>query len=210
MGILARLFGRRPSKPAVITPAKPPETVPARPPRRSYTVKLPGGVVETRYTDRWTGTFDDWVAEMEAKLGPEELIPALEKVTIDTTALRALDLRDLPSTRFRIVGSSYCVTEDERALYGGTDYLLKREPDNGSDANAVAVFGQGRKVGYLSAAKAASLAELLDGLDFDAFQVGGTSVLGNSIRLWVDVPKVAALRLFVAGLGESEPQGTEA
>ena len=204
MGILARLFGRTPSKPAVTAPAKPPETVPAHAPRRSYMVKLPRGVVETRYTDPSNGTFDDWVAEMEAKRSPEELIPEMEKVTIDTTALRALDLRDLPSMRFRIVGLSYCVTEDERALYGGTDYLLKREPDNENDINAVAVFGQGRKVGYLSAAKAVSLASLLDEVDFDVFQVGGTSVLGNSIRLWIDIPKAAALRRYVASLVEPE------
>lgn len=162
-------------------------------------MRLPGGVVETRFVEPSTGTFDDWVAEMEAKRTPEEPLRVVESVTIDESGLLTLDLRQVPSSRFRIVGSAYCVTEAERAEFGATDYLLKREPDNENDTNAVAVFGKGRKVGYLSAAKAAAIAATLDGLGFEVYQVGGTAVLGNSVRLWVDIPKSADLRLFVAG-----------
>lgn len=63
--------------------------------------------------------------------------------------------------------------------------------------NAVAVYGKDRKVDYLSEAKAAALAAIVDPLDgVDAYLVGGTSVLETSIRLWVDLPRVPALRTF--------------
>ena len=89
------------------------------------------------------------------------------------------------------------MSDRERAKYGGTEYALVREPNNPHDSDAVAVYGKGRKVGYLSAAKAAAVAPSLDAMGAGAYRVGGTSVQGNSIRLWVDVPKVPGLREFV-------------
>jgi hypothetical protein len=117
---------------------------------------------------------------------------------VDFAKLRVVDLTGLDSIRTRIRGSMYAITDAERRRYSGSDYLLIREPDNPADSNAVAVYGRGRRVGYVSTAKAAMLAPLLDGLDGDAFKVGGagTGEVGNS-RLWVDLPKVDALRAFV-------------
>ena len=108
--------------------------------------------------------------------------------------LRVADLASLESVRTRIKGSAYWVTDKDRRRYGGSEYLLIREPENEADASAVAVYGKGRKVGHLSAARAASLAPLLDRLDADAFRVTGAGTSPNSIVLWVDVPKVGALR----------------
>lgn len=127
----------------------------------------------------------------------EELENPVKVETFDSGGLRVLDLRELPSTRLRIKGSANWVTDLERGTFGGTEYLLVREPKNRFDKSAVAVHGKGRKVGYVSAAKAAALAPILDPLPFDAFQVSGTSVIENSIRLWVDIPKIVELRQFV-------------
>ena len=121
----------------------------------------------------------------------------IKVATVDPSSLRVLDLREVPSTRMRIKGSANWVTAEERSAFGGTGYLLVREPNNEHDSCAVAVYGKGRKVGYVSATKAAALAPILDPLQFDAFSVGGTSVIENSIRLWVDMPKLPDLRQFV-------------
>ncbi|MFE4078262.1 HIRAN domain-containing protein [Paenarthrobacter sp. YIM B13468] len=115
-------------------------------------------------------------------------------------ALSILDLTGIKSTRTRIVGLSYWVPDAGRAKHGGTEYLLLREPKNEWDADAVAVYGKGRKVGHLSAAKAAALAPIFDALDYDAFRVGGASVSPNSSNLWVDLPALPALRSFVKSM----------
>lgn len=107
------------------------------------------------------------------------------------------DLRHLPSTRYRIRGSAFVVSDANRKRLGGGRYQLVREPENRHDACAVAIYGQGQKVGYVSAKKAASLAPLLDRLGDVAFVVGGAGVVSNSIRLWVDLPHLPELRAFV-------------
>lgn len=116
--------------------------------------------------------------------------------TIDPSTIEVTDLTELPSIRTRIKGSAYSVTDTERARYGGTEYLLVREQDNPTDLNAVAVYGNGHRVGYLSQARAASTSPLLAQLPGDAFRVTGTGTTMNSIILWVDVPRVDALRKF--------------
>lgn len=50
----------------------------------------------------------------------------------------------------------------DREAYSGREYPLVREPENKHDSNAVAVYGRGRKVGYLSTAKAAGVGPELD------------------------------------------------
>jgi hypothetical protein len=129
----------------------------------------------------------------------------VKKVVLDEPGLSILDLRELPSGRFRIVGSSFWVTDAGRYKHGGKDYLLVRETKNKWDENAVAVYGKGRKVGHLSEAKAAALAPILDQLTFDAYRVGGAPPADNSIRMWVDIPAVPKLRAFIKGLPEQEP-----
>ena len=139
------------------------------------------------------------VEEIEAKHAyAERDAEAREPVTeawIDH-ALAEIDLRSLASRRLRIVGVANYLHDRERSLFGGVEYRLVREPKNVYDANAVAVHGQERKVGYLSAAKAASLAPLLDRLGEAAFAVSGCGVTEASARLWVDLPRVPELRTF--------------
>ncbi|MGO4230418.1 HIRAN domain-containing protein [Arthrobacter sp. YAF34] len=127
----------------------------------------------------------------------EPKVVGVKKVALHEAGLSILDLRELPSNRFRIVGSGFWVTDSGRYKHGGSDYVLVREPKNKWDANAVAVYGKGRKVGYLSEAKAAALAPIFDQLPFDAYRVGGAPPADNSIRMWVDVPAVPKLRAFV-------------
>lgn len=74
---------------------------------------------------------------------------------------------------------------------------MVREPKNEWDANAVAVYGKGRKVGHLTEAKATAFAPILDELPFDAYWVGGAPPADNSIRMWVDLPAIPKLRTFV-------------
>ena len=110
---------------------------------------------------------------------------------------RIHDLRHLESLRLRIRGSFANVTDAERRKYGGREYLLVREPQNPHDGNAVAVYSGDRRVGYVTAARASSLAPLLDRLEADAFRVSGEGVNSSSIRLWVDVPRTPPLRDYV-------------
>jgi hypothetical protein len=128
----------------------------------------------------------------------------VKKVVLSETGLSVLDLRELPSNRFRIVGSAYWVTDTGRYKHGGNEYSLVREPKNRWDANAVAVYGKGRKVGYLTKAKAAALAPIFDALPYDAFRVGGTPPSGNSITMWVDIPALPKLRKFTSAIAVSQ------
>lgn len=168
--------------------------------RRTITTKYADGrVVEREYVPDRT-TFDDWVREMEAKKTPSS--PPRNRhiaVTALDASLMRVDLRALPSTRFRIVGSEFYVKDHERADFGGSEYVLVREPENEHDANAVAVYGKGRKIGHLSAAKAKSLAPELDRLGPAGFVVTGEGTSANSIRMWVDVPSIVELRRFNNG-----------
>ncbi len=109
-----------------------------------------------------------------------------------------MDLSGLDSTRRRIKGSAYSVSDAERARYGGPEYLLIAEPDNEADPSAVAVYGKGHRVGYVSTPRAAGLAPLLAQIDADAFRVTGVGTSeSHGTRLWVDVPKVDSLRRFI-------------
>lgn len=130
----------------------------------------------------------------------------VKKVMLDEASVSILDLRELPSSRFRIVGSAYWLTDSGRYKHGGTEYLLVREPKNKWDANAVAVYGKGRKVGHLTEAKAAALAPIFDELGFGAYRVGGTAPAPNSIRMWVDLPAMPKLRAFAKTVGKAPGQ----
>jgi hypothetical protein len=107
------------------------------------------------------------------------------------------DLRSLDSTRMRIKGIGNYVGWNERRAVGGTEYVLVREPDNSHDSCAVLVLSNGRKIGYVSAARAKILAPLLDSLGSAGYVVGGTGPSDESVQLWVDIPKADVLRAFV-------------
>jgi hypothetical protein len=187
MGLLDWILGRR---------SKPEEA--AAPKVRASTIKRADGTVETRVVEDDGSTFEDWVASMDAKNEGGSASARTKKSIIEEAELSVLDLRQIASVRARIVGTANYVSDAQRSKFGGTEYLLVREPRNRHDSNAVAIYGNGRKVGYVSASKAASIAAMLDALSFDAFKIAGTGTLGNSSRLWADLPTVPGLRAFVA------------
>ncbi|MFD2341352.1 hypothetical protein FGG90_07560 [Clavibacter tessellarius] len=123
---------------------------------------------------------------------------ARRRADLHVNKLHIVDLRSLEARRFRIVGSTYVCSERDRKVYGGTQYLLVREPDNRVDGNAVAVYGKGRHLGYTSTTKAAGLAPLLDRLGADAYLVNGAAATDASIKLWADLPTLPGLRAHVA------------
>ncbi|WP_425499035.1 HIRAN domain-containing protein [Oerskovia flava] len=103
---------------------------------------------------------------------PSSSPDAIRPRKLEPSALHVIDLSDLDSLRLRITGTAYCVTDDERRRYGGTEYLLVCEPDNETDSSAVAVYGRGSRVGYLPRARAASICPVTL-MDADAFRVSG-------------------------------------
>lgn len=109
-----------------------------------------------------------------------------------------VDLRSLEASRVRVKGTAAWVPAALRADVGGQVYVLRREPGNEHDANAIAVIWEGKKVGYVSAVKAQSMAPLLDRLGSRDFVVSGMGAYTNSTRLWVDLPKLPVLRKFVS------------
>lgn len=118
--------------------------------------------------------------------------------TVDYSTLRVRDLTGLDAKRLRIRGTYAYIPDTRRVEFGGTEYLLMREPRNTHDSSAIAIYGHQRKVGYVSAAKAAALAPLLDQLDdCDGFVVRAASTSDSSIRLWVDLPTLPALRDYL-------------
>ncbi|MET4003926.1 hypothetical protein ABIB48_002664 [Arthrobacter sp. UYCu511] len=186
MGILGRIFGRSERQKSAEV-AKVAESLPVAEPVQVRTVEAPPPVQPR-----------DVLPSVQPREAPAEPSRAagVKSVMLPRGDLSILDLRSVQFKRTRIVGSAYWVTERERSRYGGTEYLLVREPTNKWDQYAVAVYGRGRKVGHLSEAKAAAFAPILDALGYDGYTVGGASVSVNSIRLWVDLPSIPALRKF--------------
>ncbi|GGE86520.1 HIRAN domain-containing protein [Mycetocola zhadangensis] len=204
MGILDWLLGRTPPKrPTATTSQKrstPPVITPVAAPKGlAVTINRPGGIVETKVVEPDGTTFDDWVADMEKKESPAARQPRIQKVSVDERALSILDIRGVDSIRVRIVGSAYCLTHKERDTFGGAEYLLKPEPENKHDPHAIAVYGRGRKVGYVSSAKASALSGILATMPFDAFRIAGASTTESSSRMWADLPRLPALRTFAKG-----------
>lgn len=118
---------------------------------------------------------------------------------VPSAEVSAHDLRELESTRVRVKGTAAYVPGHLREHVGGTEYLLRREPDNPYDTNAIAVYWEGQKVGHVSAVKAAAMAPLLDVLGDTDYLVSGMGAYTRSTRLWVDLPKLPALRAYVRG-----------
>ena len=64
---------------------------------------------------------------------------------------------------YSIVGMNYIKTEDVvAALAVGTPVILAREPNNEFDKNAIAVWVNGQKVGFLPKKQNAALAAFID------------------------------------------------
>lgn len=137
----------------------------------------------------------DFAQEQRAVVHEPDQPGMIPPVTL--TVSNPTDLRSLDSTRMRIKGVGNYVGWDERRAVGGTEYVLVREPDNSHDPCAVLVLSDGRKVGYVSAARAKILAPLFDSLGSAGYIVGGTGPSDESVQLWVDIPKADVLRAFV-------------
>lgn len=100
-------------------------------------------------------------------------------------------LRQCQAVRRRGTRLSTRITPDELAAGGEhqCDAVLVREPDNQYDANAVAVFVDGHKVGYIPRADAEDMAASLDG-----FASRGQRVCLSAEIGWGD-PAIIGVRL---------------
>lgn len=118
---------------------------------------------------------------------------------VNDDGLNIIDLTWLEPTRLRVRGTANYIRDSQRAKLIATQWLLIREPENVHDANAVAVHAlDGRKVGFVSAKRAALMAPLLDQLDGGAYLVGGSGAKPETIALHVDLPRIGELRAFAA------------
>jgi hypothetical protein len=116
---------------------------------------------------------------------------------VNVDGLNIIDLTELEPTRLRIRGTANYILDSHRSKLIATQWLLIREPKNVHDTNAVAVHAlDGRKVGFVSAKRAALMAPLLDQMDGDAYLVGGSGATPETIALHVDLPRIAELRDF--------------
>lgn len=115
------------------------------------------------------------------------------------TSLEVIDLTALEWTLMRVRGTASYTYDRHRAGSTATRWLLFREPRNRHDVNAVAIHTvDGRKVGYVSAKRAALIAPLLDRLVGGAYLVGGVGATPETTTLHVDLPRVPVLREFAA------------
>ena len=162
---------------------------------REYPHQVPAEVLTARA--QAAGFKPETIERLVARLTGEPTQPEPVRVrTISVEALRIVDLSGLDSVRMRVKGVGHSVTADERDLYGDREYLLVPEPDNPTDPSAVAVYGKGRRVGYVSTSRAATVAPLLAQIGADAYRVTGTGTTPSSSMLWVDIPRMDALRKF--------------
>ena len=124
----------------------------------------------------------------------EHLLHALTGHTRGHGALP--DLRDLESRRVAVQRTQFLANDRERQSQDDRLYVLRRRPKSRRDPRTVAVYSNGRNVGYLGDDDASALAPSLDLLGGAAI-VNGAGSRRGSIRLSVDVPVDAALRTFV-------------
>lgn len=74
---------------------------------------------------------------------------------------------------YSIVAMKYCSAEDfVKSLRAGEPLTLIREPTNPADRNAVQVWAQERRIGYVKGTQAAGLARAMD-------ESGHTSINGK-------------------------------
>lgn len=81
-------------------------------------------------------------------------------------------------TKYSIVGQTHLGLDSRLVgIYAGTPALLVREPDNPYDANAVIVWVDGKRVGYLPKANNVEIARIIDerGRDHEAVARDGVT-----------------------------------
>ncbi|GAA2990671.1 hypothetical protein GCM10010460_29150 [Microbacterium terrae] len=107
------------------------------------------------------------------------------------------DLRRLAARPVALERTQYLVNDRERQGRERRAYVLRREPDNSRGSVDIAVFSNGRNVGYLPTDVAGEVRPFLDRIGGAAI-VNGAGMKAGSIRLWVDLPTRRALHGFVA------------
>ncbi|TQM27990.1 hypothetical protein FB391_2031 [Microbacterium kyungheense] len=108
------------------------------------------------------------------------------------------DLRRLSSRSVALERTHYLVNDRERQGRARRAYVLRHEPDSSRGSVNIAVFSNGRDVGYLPTDVAEEVRPFLDRIGGAAI-VNGAGVKSGSIRLWVDLPTRSALHGFVGG-----------
>ena len=108
----------------------------------------------------------------------------------------AIDLTTDDGIRSRIAGASHWVDSADLQRFNGTVFYLRREPANEYDANAIAIYGGTRKVGYVPASQAEKYAPLLD-------QIGTEFVVTRDTNFFAGdefhMPRIPALRKLTQG-----------
>lgn len=106
------------------------------------------------------------------------------------------DLRHLPSRRVAVERTHYVVNDPERRHQRRRLYVIRHAPGrSGRRPHRVAVYSNGRSVGYLPDPVAKGMSPLLGTLG-GAAVVAGVGAADDSIRLRVDVPTQDALDDF--------------
>lgn len=147
-------------------------------------------------------------AELDA-IRAREVIDASAERTGFRTKTRTLnfdpatvaDLRPLGGKSWKAVGAGNCLSDRERDALQSGWFVLRREPDNPYDANAVAVYLDCRKVGYLTAAKAKTYSPILAAIEAQGFEVDG-QIVGRSAH--IQLPAPSSLRTFAAPLTDTK------
>lgn len=106
------------------------------------------------------------------------------------------DLRALSSRSVALERTHYLVNDSERRAQERRAYVLRREPDSPRGSVNIAVFSNGRGVGYLPTHVAEEMRPFLDQIGGAAI-VNGAGAKTGSIRLRVDLPTRNALYEFV-------------
>jgi len=107
------------------------------------------------------------------------------------------DLRELPSRRIAVTRTPYVVNDLERRGQDDRLYVLRDERRAGSRRSDVAVYSNGRGVGFLPETLGARVLGPLKAIGGAAI-VNGAGPTASSIRLRVDVPTREAFERFAA------------
>ncbi len=94
-------------------------------------------------------------------------------ITRDFDPEQVVDLRPLGGAAWKVVGTGNWLSDRERDSLRPGWFVLRCEPENPHDANAVAVYLDCRKIGYISAAKASAYNPILSSISADGFEVAG-------------------------------------
>ncbi|MDN4479914.1 HIRAN domain-containing protein [Demequina muriae] len=113
--------------------------------------------------------------------------------TLDIDPERVVDLRPLGGTPWKVVGAGHWLSDRERDLLRPGWFVLHREPENPYDSDAVAVYLDCRKIGYLTKAKAKAHSPILATFPADGFEVDAT-ISGRNVL--VTLPQPSVLRRF--------------